>query len=217
MSTPFQNRLVGTIIVAATIIIFLPDILDGKKNTNQADFDVIPNAPTFTGKTTQKPFPDDQLVKKEDVPILNEKAQDEQLLTNNEQNETAEPDSSITKVTPAEKVKDIATSTNARSKTKNDAAIEKSVLGQQPVQAVNKEAWVIQLGTFKNKNNVTELVNKLKSNGYTVFTKPIQTKQGTLTKVFIGPELIQASLAKKVPVLKKLTNVQGKVSRFYPD
>ena len=75
---------------------------------------------------------------------------------------------------------------------------------------------MIQLGSFRHQNNVDELVNKLKKEGYTAFTKPIKTKSGNLTKVFIGPELIKSSLEEKLPALKKLTNVQGKVARFYP-
>ncbi|WP_159821169.1 SPOR domain-containing protein [Colwellia sp. 20A7] len=207
MSTPFQNRLVGTIIVAAAIVIFLPDILDGKKQSNQADFDAIPQAPAFTGKTTQEPFPNEALVKQEAPSVSNEQAIDDQLQADNSNSENTILDDQITKVTPA----------NKPEKIENDSAISKPVLGQKPAKAVNKEAWVIQLGSFRNKSNVEELVNKLKSNGYTVFTKPIQTKKGTLTKVFVGPELIEASLTKKIPALKKLTNVQGKVSRFYPN
>lgn len=222
MSTPFQNRLVGTIIVAAAIIIFLPDILDGKKNSNQADFDAIPKAPTFTGKLTNKTFPEDKLVLKEEATIFNETAKDEQLLKKTKlPNEESTPDltnknsqtSSETKVTPATKAKPITS--NGTSIAKVSSAIEKPDLGQQPSEAVNKEAWVIQLGSFRHKTNVAELVDKLKKNGYTVFTKPIQTKKGTLTKVFIGPELNKTSLSGKLPALKELTNVQGKIARFY--
>jgi len=215
LSTPFQNRLVGTIIVAAAIVIFLPDILDGKKQSSQADFDTIPQAPAFKGETIQAPFPNEALVKQEAPSTSNEEAIDEQLLIDNEKSENALSDTQITKVTPANKPKKIEM--NSASKTKSNSAIDKPVLGKTPAKAVNKEAWVIQLGSFRNKSNVEELVNKLKSNGYTVFTKPIQTKKGTLTKVFVGPELIEASLTKKIPALKKLTNVQGKVSRFYPN
>jgi len=85
-----------------------------------------------------------------------------------------------------------------------------------PSKLSGKQAWVIQLGSFRHKNNVNELLNKLKKNGYTAFTKPIKTQNGTLTKVFIGPELRKQALDKKLPLLKKLTNVQGKVARFYP-
>ncbi len=208
MSTPFQNRLVGTIIVAAVVIIFLPDVFDGKKKSNQADFDAIPEAPTFTGKITKKPFLKEKLVLKEKPIVSNEQAKDNLLLSN--------------KKTPKHKVNNInvdkAKKTTAANtpKTKKNSAIKKPALGEQPPKAINKEAWAIQLGSFKHKSNVAELVTKLKDNGYTVYTKPIKTKKGTLTKVFVGPELIKSSLTKKLPALKKLTNVQGKVTRFYP-
>ncbi len=224
MSTPFQNRLVGTIIVAAAVIIFLPGVLDGKKKSNQTDFDAIPKAPTFTGKMTSKPFPKEALPVKDKAIVFNEQPQDE-LLRNSKikgtEDNSLNSDDSVTnsngkkaKVTPATKVKRI--NTDQVKIAKNNSAISKPILGQQPTKAVSKEAWVIQLGSFKHKTNVAELVDKLKGNGYTVFTKPIKTKQGMLTKVFVGPELIKTSLTKKLPALKKLTNVQGKIARFYP-
>ena len=226
MSTPFQNRLVGTVIVAAAVIIFLPNLLDGKKKSNQTDFEEIPQVPTFTGKMIKKPFPEQKLVIKDKATILNEKAQDELLKKDNTaqrhskkniqviENKPVKTDITNAKVTSAIKAKKIVTTTASNTKTKS--VITKPALGQQPPKPVNKEAWVIQLGSFKHKSNVAELVAKLKRNGYTVFTKPIQTKQGTLTKVFVGPELIKTSLIKKIPALTKLTNVQGKVARFYP-
>ena len=162
--------------------------------------------------------------------MLNEQAQDDLLKIDNTAQTSKQSSSKVniepgenlatqtnvktTKVTPATKVKKIVAS--ASSKAKSQSAITKPVLGQQPPKSVNKEAWVIQLGSFKHKSNVAELVAKLKRNGYTAFTKPIKTKQGPLTKVFVGPELIKVTLMKKIPALKKLTNVQGKVARFYP-
>lgn len=230
MSTPFQNRLVGTIIVAAAVIIFLPNLLDGKKKSNQTEFDQIPQTPAFTGKMNTKPFPEQKLVTKDKTTVLNEQAQDDLLKIDNTAQTSKQSSSKVniepgenlatqtnvktTKVTPATKVKKIVAS--ASSKAKSQSEITKPVLGQQPPKSVNKEAWVIQLGSFKHKSNVAELVAKLKRNGYTAFTKPIKTKQGPLTKVFVGPELIKVTLMKKIPALKKLTNVQGKVARFYP-
>lgn len=217
MSTPFQNRLVGTVIVAAAVIIFLPNLLDGKKKSNQTEFDEIPQTPAFTGKINTKSFPEQKLVIKDKATVLNEQAQDDLLKIDNTVKTSKESSSKITigtgenkstKVTPASKVQKIVA--------KTQSAIIKPVLGQQPAQAVNKEAWVIQLGSFKHKSNVAELVAKLKHNGYTAFTRPIKTKQGPLTKVFVGPELIKATLMKKIPALKKLTNVEGKIARFQP-
>jgi len=81
-------------------------------------------------------------------------------------------------------------------------------------EAIANEAWVIHLGSFKNKDNVEQLLNKLKAQNYIAFTRPIKTKQGTLTKVIIGPELIKSAMVKKIPALKKLTGIQGKVAYF---
>ncbi len=220
LSTPFQNRLVGTIIIAAAVIIFLPDLLDGKKKSNQTDFEAIPTAPTFTGKMTKKPFPEDKLVIKQPAKLVDEQALDESIAkTVNGNKATSIEKHKKSKVTPATKPKVIVgnkTATKTKKTMAGTSAINKPSLGSQPPKAVNKEAWVIQLGSFKHKKNVEELLAKLKKHGYTTFTKPIKTKQGNLTKVFVGPQLIKSSLEKKIPALKKLTNVQGKVARFYP-
>jgi len=226
LSTPFQNRLVGTVIVAAAVIVFLPNFLDGKKKSNQTDFDKIPQIPIFTGEMIKKPFPEEKLVLKAKATVFNEQAQDhllqkDTIAQSNKQsksktqavtNKVTKANIEKTKVTPAIKVKKIVAITPLKAK----LAITKPMLGKQPPKSVNKEAWVIQLGSFRNKSNVAELMTKLKRNGYTAFTKPIKTKQGTLIKVFVGPELIKVTLMKKITALKKLTNVQGKIARFYP-
>ena len=176
MSTPFQNRLVGTVIVAAAVIIFLPNLLDGKKKSNQTEFDEIPQTPAFTGKINTKSFPEQKLVIKDKATVLNEQAQDDLLKIDNTVKTSKESSSKITigtgenkstKVTPASKVQKIVA--------KTQSAIIKPVLGQQPAQAVNKEAWVIQLGSFKHKSNVAELVAKLKHTAIPLL--PDQLKQ----------------------------------------
>ncbi len=223
MSTPFQNRLVGTIIVAAAVIIFLPDLLDGKKASNQASFEAMPQAPEFTGEIIKKPFPDHKVVLKEEAKAAKEIALDEKLTGTQaskgdsdlaKENKVSKSNSDTSKVTPGKKAEKINTAVIVKEQPKSP--ISKPALGKQPPKSLNQEAWVIQLGSFKHKSNVAELVAKLKRNGYTVFTKPIKTKKGTLTKVCVGPELIKTSLIKKIPALKKLTNVQGKIARFYP-
>ncbi len=202
MSTPFQNRIVGTIIVAAAAIIFLPDVLDGDKQKHQTDFDGIPNAPKFETVQSKKRFPvkklsnlPEQRVSKADE---NETALDDIIQLAGGSEEATFQESPGLKVSPITKEKTIKTES------------------KRPEKAISQQAWVIQLGSFRHKNNVDELIIKLRKNGYTAYTKPIKTKKGTLIKVFIGPELIKNTLAKQLKPLKKLTNVQGKLTRFYP-
>lgn len=210
MSTPFQNRLVGTIIVAAIIVIFLPDILDGKKNSNKAEFESIPQTPVFQGKLTDRKFPTDKLESRAEPSLSNETALDEVVAENDISPENSAKEAINTSI-------EQETSTAKISPAKQDEEIvEKVATSALPEKAEVKQAWVIHLGSFKHKQNVAQLLAKLKDNGYTAFTRPIKTKQGTLTKVFIGPELIKSSLTKKLPALKKLTNTQGKVAPFEP-
>jgi DedD protein len=214
LSTPFQNRLVGTVIVAAVAIIFLPDLLDGDKKTYQADFDNIPTAPSMDIVLEKKQFPKKDLAHIETVPLSEETPQDDALrlveasLGKSSADEI--PSTEMVKVNALEQKKSFEPSSKL---TPTADTLDKQTI---PTKLSSKQAWVIQLGSFRHENNVNELLIKLKENGYTAFTKPIKTKNGTLTKVFIGPELRKRTLDKKLPLLKKLTNVQGKVSRFYP-
>jgi len=214
LSTPFQNRLVGTIIVAAAIVIFLPDLLDGEKTSYQADFEAIPEAPAFKGGQEPKRFPQEKLKQPVEAPLSDEIALDDAAPAENRgediSGENAAAAGDDVKVAALPKSDDFADTDNAKAvKVEKEAA-------KAPAKAKVDVAWVIQLGSFRHKKNVDELLSKLKKNGYTAFTKPIKTQKGTLTKVFIGPELHKASLEKKLPELKRLTKVQGKLARFYP-
>ena len=209
MSTPFQNRLVGTIIVAAVAIIVLPDLLDGNKKTYQDEFDKIPPAPKVDFVKTPLNFPQDKVAKTSKEKLSDETALDDALTEDQSKKNMAvgEAQSKVNSLN-----KEAAIKVQVAKKTSSVATPKVST----PEKSVLKQAWVIQLGSFRHKKNVAQLLLKLKDNGYTAFTKPIKTKNGTLIKVFIGPELIKSSLTKKIPSLKKLTNVEGKVARFTP-
>jgi len=239
LSTPFQNRLVGTIIVAAAAIIFLPDVLDGDKQSNQADFEGIPSAPKFEKNTSSKTFPAQLLKKIPQTTLAEDVALDDiatnksgELSTKNNVKPIKSKGDGTVKVNVLAKnqsfEKNISKVSTSNSKTSNInvsnikasknrvVTANKSKNKSLPEKSIASESWVIQLGSFRHKNNVNELLSKLKKNGYTAFTKPIKTKNGTLTKVFVGPALIKSSLENKIAKLKVLTNVQGKVARFYP-
>ena len=208
MSTPFQNRLVGTIIVAAIAIIFLPDVLDGDKKTYQDNFEAIPSTPQVDFLQTNKSFPEEKLANLPVEPISDERALDEQSVIDSAK---ALKEKGVTVSTLSKEPVFSAVPAVASAKKLVTEAIKKV-----PSKAIAQQAWIIQLGSFRHQNNVDDLLSKLQKAGYTAFTKPIKTKKGNLTKVCIGPELIKSSLEAKLPALKKLTHVQGKVTRFYP-
>ncbi|WP_448213352.1 SPOR domain-containing protein [Colwellia sp. MEBiC06753] len=212
MSTPFQNRLVGTIIVAAAVIIFLPDILDGEKESYQVDFEAIPQAPAFQGATEHKPFPQEKLANLPTESLADETAVDENEDFNIEPEQGGEQLQS-TALSSGNNEAKTADVEKAESKLES-VATERKVVTVTAKPAKDSYAWVIHLGSFKHQKNVDELMRKLTAAGYTAFTQPIKTKKGVLTKVIVGPELNKSDLEQKLPDLKKLTKVQGRLARF---
>lgn len=208
MSTPFQNRLVGTIIVAAAAVIFLPDVFDGKKQAYQAQFESIPAVPKSVPIGTKKDFPDQEVANLTlDKPLSTDTAADQELVhaPKNTSTELSVPKSNSSMITAA------------ADKNEPDSKVVKPAPIKAVAKSVDKsKAYVVQLGSFKHKKNVQQLIKKLKKSGYTVYSKPIKTSAGELTKVFIGPEISKASLESKLPKLKQLTGVQGRVAVYQP-
>ncbi|KGK00974.1 SPOR domain-containing protein [Thalassotalea sp. ND16A] len=208
MSTPFQNRIVGTIIVAAAAIIFLPDVFDGEKKAYQAQFETVPNGAKPVQKIDIQKFPEQSFAQLNATkPLATDVALDDELVINPEikQGSTSIAAKNI-KAEPKAKVKTTAKVIKEQPK----------VLNVTPADVKKTQAYAIQLGSFKHRKNVEQLVKKLKTAGYTVFTKPVKTAAGTLTKVFIGPEINKPSLQAKLPKLKQISGVQGRIAVFQP-
>lgn len=208
MSTPFQNRLVGTVIVAAAAVIFLPDFLDGKKQAYQAEFENIPKTPNISAPPPEKKFPVEKIAKIPTKQIDNEQALSD-VFEKQKYNQVIENNTTKVKVNALTKENDFSANKAVTELNKKDVSVAETLN-----KTIQGKQWVIQLGSFRHEKNVQVLVNKLKENGFSVFTKPIKTKNGSLTKVFVGPSLVKSTIEKKLPKLKELTKVDGKVSRY---
>jgi DedD protein len=49
------------------------------------------------------------------------------------------------------------------------------------------EGWSVRLASFSNLTNARNLVERLQANGYRAYTREINSAQGPLTAVFVGP------------------------------
>lgn len=94
---------------------------------------------------------------------------------------------------------------------------------QQAVNPTDKKlpqfkgsGWVLQLGVFRNANNVNELIAKIRKSGYPAFSKPKKAVQGEPTWVYVGPDLNKDKLLSYKPELKTLTGLNGKVYPYNP-
>jgi DedD protein len=192
----FQNRLVGTVILVALAVIFLPDIFDGEKVSHTDTFVELPERPAAIELEEPGSFPRQQVADRvsRKVEIVDDVAVDdppsESVATEPEQQTTAAAD---------------------------DVSNSQPRQGDYPVEdeaGVEQGGWVIQLGSFRHEKNVAELMSKLEKGGYRAFNRKVQTSSGTLTKVFVGPDLRKEALEARLADLNTLTGLRGKVTAY---
>lgn len=191
----------GTIIVVALAVIFLPDFLDGKKQTNREPFVSVPANPPKKPIVEPEPFPSERVAKAA-VPAV--EIEDETAIDDEPMVSSRDEDSGAS-VTQAPKEKVFEEQDNLASQT---------VIDNKGAAADDDSGWVIQLGSFRHEKNVKALLAKLERAGYRAFSRKIQTSSGPLNKVFVGPDLDKNKLESALPHLKELTSLKGKVTTF---
>ncbi len=210
ISSQFQNRLVGIIVLVALGVIFLPDILDGKKQHQEEQFAEIPLRPQFESDSNAlQSFEPIDLSEQEEQFNQNLPASETDSTTASGSTSSAKPGDSGSSNPEAS---NSALSKNEPSKT--EAVKQDSKATSEP--AVASSAYTLQLGSFKNAANVNALVKRLRDQGYRAYTVPKKPVDGQLTKVFVGPDISKAKLQKLQTKLDKFTGLKSAVVDYNP-
>ncbi|MFT6926801.1 MAG: DedD protein [Psychromonas sp.] len=191
MASQFKNRLVGVTILVASVVIFLPTIIDGKKTSYEDEFTATPIQPEMKKHS---------------------------LLSSTDQVDQSESDlSTDTNQVANDKAQEMPLTKNADWEIEE---VAKSVtVSKEPLKSVQKKsftdpAWTIQLGAFRSAENINALLNQLQKAGFQVHTVPREVTDGVLTRVFVGPDVSEKRLKEQLPRLKKLTQLEGKILPF---
>lgn len=188
MNIRLRHQLVGALVLLALAVIFIPEFLDGKKAIREDDAALIPVRPATQNAAVTLP-------------------EQPKVATSADSDQQAQQDAAVVSADATE----AEVSTPAVSVVADD-----DNAANPPPQGFKDNAWVIQLGGFKNTANVRDLVSKLREAGYRSFTRPTQPKQGQITRVYVGPDLSKDALEKKLPALKTLTKLSGKIYPYDP-
>lgn len=78
------------------------------------------------------------------------------------------------------------------------------------------EAWVVQLGSFANKNNAIQLVKKLRAKGFTSFAYPMRHNHLINYHVYVGPMIEKSQAQTLRDKLKKEMKINSFVAKFDP-
>lgn len=215
MASQFHNRLVGTIVIVALGVIFLPDLLDGKKAREEEAFSEIPLRPAAefnpgddaAFEVVQVPSDDTSTQVDNDIDESRSSDDDEKnkgwsiQTDEREQQATAKVATKVDSPPPQAKVQTQKT--------------PEPVKASKPSQNASA-AFTLQLGSFNNATNVKALVSQLRKGGFTAYTLPEKPIDGRLTKVFVGPDVSEAKLKKLQQQVEKLTGLKGRVVSYNP-
>nr|WP_290444070.1 SPOR domain-containing protein [Pseudoalteromonas sp. XMcav2-N] len=218
--------MVGTSIVVIAAVVFIPNILDGEKVHYKEGFKPIPDRPEFSTIELKTRIDERASLATEPMEEVVEdiSADDDQLssalISNELQDDTQgeqQAESPVVEVADNKgegKPESTQPPTELPAKPSAAPEVKSEPLARPESSNFTQMAYVIQLGSFSHKSNVEALTKKLTKNGFKTFTRPVKTPNGTLTKVFVGPDLNKAKLEAKLPELKKLTKLNGRLTQF---
>ena len=235
MASKFQNRLVGTIVLVALGVIILPGLLDGQKKHYQDEFAAIPLVP----KPGDRDEPDMLPAATQALPAQPPEGAAEEVragnaaapsldasripVNNNSFDDVQEP-----VVAPKPQPKPQAQpkpqpQPQPKPVEKPQQPQQQQTAAQTPapkpaeIPAPTGRAYVVQLGALKNADKVNEIVGKLRSSGFKVYTSPSTPVQGKITRILVGPDASKDKLKGQLGDLKQLSGLSGVVMGYTPN
>lgn len=200
VSSQLKHRLIGTIVLVALLVIILPDVIDGKKDKVDEQFNAIPFAPE---PAEQKPLMIDLSKNKQSTQHSGSSIIDSKS-THAAQSQTL-VEKSTTKPT-----------SSSKAPSKQAHVIKTQSNAGQKKETIIKEGWIIQLATLSSAKSATHLIEKLQRLGYQVHSYPETPVEGKLNRIFVGPELSKSKMEQMLTQLKKQTGLKGMIRHFDP-
>ncbi|MCD6038870.1 MAG: dedD [Gammaproteobacteria bacterium] len=94
---------------------------------------------------------------------------------------------------------------------------KKNFYSEKNLTHLKKTAWVLQMGSFKEKSNARRLVNQLRNAGFKAFPHEVTSTAGlTRTRVYIGPEFKKASALQLSTRVERAVKLRGLVVPYKP-
>ncbi len=197
MNQGAKQRIVGTVVLLALALIFLPIIFDGNGSYQAPVSSRIPEAPVIS--------------------ILPEPLQSRPVIVGDiEPNPTTSATNSRSDITDTATVEvPVAELTDIVEVTESEPVFSREV--PQLTNSGLPQAWSVRLGSFSDADNADKLILRLQAAGYKAYTRSIESEQGSLTGVFVGPWLDRAQVNEYQQKLQQEFNLAGLVVRYELD
>jgi DedD protein len=180
-----KQRLVGTLVLGALALILIPLLLDGEGVKQPAAIAITPPPPPVID-TTPIPTPQRPIILADQPAAPGA----EGIEAPAEESAAAEPAAAVPPVIAEQ--------------------VDSPRLDEQGLP----ESWSVRLGTFGDRRNAEALLASLLLENYKAYLRPIETPQGTLSAVYVGPVLTRADANRLQQELAAGFELDGIVTRF---
>ncbi len=215
MNQNTKQRVVGTLVLLAVALIFLPVIFDGEGSYQRPVSSRIPDPPLVpvlevpqaTRVTLQggdldlvSPAPDvsADVALDSAVPLIEEAAPNATVVV-------TEPE------VEADPATVIAGATQAQAEADSNAAAPELSFDEQGLPI----GWSVRLATFSNFSNASNLRDKLVAAGYRSYSREVRNSNGeTMTVVFVGPQQDREKVEVLRQELQTEFQLRGNIVRF---
>lgn len=217
MNQTTRQRITGSLVLAITALILLPVIFDGDGSYQpavQVDIPARPQQPAPNQADPQRPVitaDSDAIRIRPESPVT--------AIANNTPSgqsaqtvQTAPPagaDAQSVAVTQPVAAAPVVASTVAPAATSTPAAS----LDAQGLP----EGWSVRLGSFSNADNASALVTRLQAAGHRAYTRRVDSSQGVLTAVFVGPLVSRTAAQTLLERLRQDFQLNGMIVRYEID
>ena len=199
MNQGAKQRIVGTVVLLALALIFLPIIFDGEGSYQAQVSSRIPETPIIS--------------------TLPEPTQSRPVMVGNV--ETIEPEVAAT-VSLIEEVAELVEEPSvaiATAEPISDVEITESApaFSREVLQLSDAglpQGWVVRLGSFSDSENASNLVTRLQDAGYKAYSRVMRSSQESLTGVFVGPWLDRGQVNEYQQKLQEEFSLVGLVVRY---
>lgn len=208
-----KHRLIGITVIAAMFAIFIPVLF--KQNgailedlaTTQSTPSLPPEPFLLTKNNRAVNFAIQPVAQKQLIKQSNNMAADIQH--------------------PADNSGLLDTATKRQTSDEQSTVQQNTALVKKPLyEQVNNEpnyaddlqtGWIVQLGSFTDVENASNLVKQLRAEGYPAYTATATDSAGKLVnRVLVGPESQREKAATLIPELEQSTNLKGIIIQHSP-
>jgi len=214
-----RQRITGTIVLAVTALVLLPIIFDGEGSYQaplQTEIPARPVQPEASRSMPQRPV----ITADTDAIRLRPESTDPIPVPVTEQDQADASAGETTDTAPATQTTAPSTAVPPATSTPatSPAATSPSAIAQPVAPALDPrglpEAWSVRLGSFSSTSNASNLVTRLQQAGHRAYTRQVNSSQGVLTAVFVGPLVDRASAQTLMESLRQDFQLNGLIVRY---